>query len=148
MKRIRQFALLTAVLVVSAAGALAQSTATVAGTVTDPSGAVVAGAQVTLHSLGTGIDRGTVTDDSGVYAVPSLQPGDYQLRVTASGFSLYTVQKLTLEVDQRVTVNPKLAVSSAGETIEVASGAVQIETQSMATRARAGPDPDGGSGFR
>ena len=51
--------------------------------------------------------------------------------MTASGFSLYTIQKLVLEVDQRVTVNPKLAVSSAGETIEVASGAVQIETQSM-----------------
>ena len=131
MKNIRYFVMLAILLTMSAIGASAQSTATVAGTVTDPSGAVVAGAQVTMHSNGTGIDRTTVTDAAGIYSMPSLQPGEYELRVTASGFSLYTVQKLVLEVDQNVTINPRLAVSAAGATVEVASGAAQIETQSM-----------------
>ena len=56
---------------------MGQSTASLSGTVTDPSGAVVANAQVTVHSLATGDDRVVTTDSAGLYAVPSLVPGDY-----------------------------------------------------------------------
>src|ERR1700734_1603735 len=118
-------------LLVSISSCLAQSTATMSGLVTDPTGAVVPGAQVTVHSLATGLDRELVTDNAGLYVAPSLVPGDYQVRVKASGFSQYTVQKVTLEVDQRVTVNIPLALSTAGETIQVESTALQIETQTM-----------------
>jgi hypothetical protein len=111
--------------------ALAQSTATLSGTVTDPSGAVVAGARIRIHSLATGIDREVMTDASGLYAAPSLQPGDYQVQVQAPGFSQYTVQKVSLAVDQRAAVNMKLAITSAGETVQVESGVAQIETQTM-----------------
>ena len=122
---------LIVLLMVGVSACLAQSTATLSGTVTDPSGAVVPGAQVTVHSLATGIDRQQVTDSSGLYVVPSLEPGDYQVQVKASGFSLYTVKSVTLGVDQRVSVNMALAVTSAGETIQVESTAQQIETQTM-----------------
>lgn len=118
-------------LLVSVSACLAQSTATLSGTVTDPSGAVVPGAQVTVHSLATGLDRQLVTDNAGLYIAPSLVPGDYQMQVKASGFSQYTVQKVTLEVDQRVTVNIPLALSTAGETVQVESTASQIETQTI-----------------
>jgi hypothetical protein len=108
-----------------------QSTATLAGTVTDPSGAVVPNARITVHSLATGIERVIVTDDAGIYVAPSLEPGDYQVQASASGFSLFTVQKVTLGVDQRVTVNMALSVGSAGETVQVEAASSQIESQTM-----------------
>jgi hypothetical protein len=116
-------------LVLGAGIGLAQSTATLSGAVTDPSGAVISGAQVTVHSLATGADRQLVTDAAGIYVAASLEPGDYQVQAKAAGFSLYTVKKVTLDVDQRVTVNMALAVTSAGETVQVESTASQIETQ-------------------
>src|SRR3984893_12492804 len=118
-------------LLVSVSVCFAQSTATLSGAVTDPSGAVVPGAQVTVHSLATGLDRQIATDSAGIYVVPSLEPGDYEVQAKAAGFSQYTVKKVTLQVDQRVTVNMALAVSSTGETIQVESTASQIETQTM-----------------
>src|SRR5580700_6984798 len=114
MRRMRFF-VYAILLPVCALGAWAQSTASLSGTVTDPSGAVVPNAQVTVHSLGTGADRVVKTDSDGIYAVPSLQPGDYKVQATASGFSTYTVPKITLDVDRAVTVNMNLAVSTAGE---------------------------------
>jgi hypothetical protein len=108
-----------------------QSTASISGTVTDPSGAVIPNAQVTIHSLATGLDRVVSTDSSGLYAVPSLIPGDYKVQATARGFSSYTVPKVTLDVDRQVTENMRLAVSSAGETIQVQSAVQQIEAQTI-----------------
>src|ERR1700753_1098968 len=90
-------------LVFGVVGAWAQSTATLAGTVTDPTGAVVAHAHVKIHSLATGTDRDVTTDSAGVYDAPSLQPGDYQVEASAAGFSSFKVQKVTLNVDQHVT---------------------------------------------
>jgi len=118
-------------LLVSVNTCFGQSTATLSGVVTDPSGAVVPGAQVTVHSLATGLDRQLVTDSAGLYVAPSLLPGDYEVQAKASGFSQYTVKTVTLEVDQRVTVNMALALSTAGETVQVESAASQIETQTM-----------------
>ncbi|WP_158822638.1 carboxypeptidase-like regulatory domain-containing protein [Granulicella sp. S156] len=112
-------------------GAWGQSTATLSGTVTDPSGAVVPGAHVKVHSLATGLDRVIDTNSDGLYVVPSLQPGDYSVQATASGFSSYSVQKVTVDVAQTVAVNMHLAVASAGETVQVESTAQQIETQTM-----------------
>ena len=114
-----------------ALAAWGQSTASLSGTVTDPTGSVVVGAHVTVHSLATGVDRLVDTDSAGLYVVPSLQPGDYKIETTASGFGTYTVPKVTLEVDQVVTVNIRLAVSSTGVTVQVSSAATQIETQTI-----------------
>lgn len=113
------------------AAVLAQSTANLSGTVTDPTGAVVPNAHVTVHSLATGTNRDVNTDPAGLYAVPSLQPGDYSLQAVAPGFAAYKVNKVTLNVDQRVTVNMQLPVQSAGETVQVESSATQVETQTI-----------------
>src|SRR5216684_3843748 len=72
----------------SAVVARAQVTgATLSGTVTDPSGAVVAGAQISIKNTATGISRDVTSDSSGFYAAPNLPPGDYEVRVSAKGFS-------------------------------------------------------------
>ncbi len=112
-------------------GARAQSTATLAGTVTDPTGAVVPRATVTIRSLETGVERTTLSDDAGNYAAPSLQPGDYKVTVAAAGFSEFVVTSLTLQVDAHVTANAKLALQSEGTTVQVESAPPQIETQTM-----------------
>jgi hypothetical protein len=131
MRLVKSVLFLSVLISVFTVHALAQSTATLAGTVTDPSGAVLPNAQVTVHSLATGLDRAIKTDGAGLYVVPSLQPGDYKVQATASGFSTYTVEKVTLDVDQMVTVNMKLAVATAGETVQVESTASQIEAQTI-----------------
>lgn len=120
-----------AVLLSSVSLLSAQSTATLSGTVMDPSGAVVPNAAVAVTSLATGIERNTVSDGAGYFTAPSLQPGDYSVTVTAPGFAKYVVQRLTLEVDGQVTVNAKLAVSSVGETVQVEGVPPAIETQTM-----------------
>jgi hypothetical protein len=113
------------------ASAWAQSTATLSGTITDPSGAVVAGAHVTVHSTATGVDRMFITDAAGIYIVPSLQPGDYRVQATASGFSAFTFEKVTLNVDQKATANMQLSVPTAGETVLVSGSSTQIESQTI-----------------
>jgi Carboxypeptidase regulatory-like domain/TonB dependent receptor len=129
--RFHQFLVLALGSAAFAVAGWGQSTASLTGTVTDPTGAVVANARVVVHSLSTGTDRVIETDSAGIYAVPSLQPGDYSVQVTASGFSTYSVPKMTLEVDQSATENVRLAVSSTGVTVEVNTAETQIEAQTI-----------------
>lgn len=111
--------------------AFAQTTATLSGTVTDASGAVVAGAAVKVHSLDTNADRDTTTDSAGTYVVPSLQPGNYMLQVNASGFGPYTVPRIQLQVDQKAAINVKLSIASTGETVEVTGAAPVIDASTI-----------------
>src|SRR6201996_1832039 len=109
--------------------AYSQSTATLSGTVTDPSGAVVPQAQVTVHGLSTGVDRTAASDPAGSYTIPSLQPGNYSVSVRASGFADYKLASVTLQVDQNVTANVKLGVASAGQMIQGQAAAPRINAQ-------------------
>ncbi len=108
-----------------------QSTATLSGTVTDPTGAVVPSATVLIHSVATGLDRNTVSDAAGSYTAPALQPGDYTVTVTAPGFARWVAQKVTLPVDGYVNINAKLALASTGETVQVEGTTQSIETQTI-----------------
>jgi hypothetical protein len=114
-----------AALVLSAV-AFAQTTATVSGVVTDPSGAVVPNAQVKVLGLATGTTRDAVSDSAGIYIVPSLLPGDYKITIQAPGFGLYTIPVVKLDVDQKITLNAQLAVNSEGQTVEVNSAAAAL----------------------
>ncbi len=111
--------------------ALAQSTATLAGTVKDPSGAVLPGATVVIHNNGTGADRTITSDSAGQYVAPSLAPGDYNVTVTAAGFGQYVLKSYVLQVDQRATLDVPLAPASAGETVQVEGGAPVIQSESI-----------------
>ena len=109
----------------------AQSTATLSGAVTDPSGAVVPQAKVTVHGLATGVDRVVVSDSAGNYAVPSLQPGNYSVRVEAAGFAGYRLPSVTLQVDQNVTTNIRLGLAATGEVVQVEGAAPIIDAQTI-----------------
>ncbi len=129
MKRILSLA--TAALVLPAAGAYAQSTATLTGVVTDPTGATVPGAVVVIHGLQTGLERTLKTDNGGVYSAASMQPGDYSVTINAAGFGPFKVGKVTLLVDQRTAVDAKLTLGSSAQTVEVESAAPIMDTDTI-----------------
>ena len=73
--------------------------ATLSGTVADPSGSVVSGAQVAIKDVATGITKDVTTDTSGLYSAPNLLPGNYEVRVTANGFSTIVQSGLRSRLD-------------------------------------------------
>ena len=74
-----------------------QSTGVIQGSVTDPSGAAVPKAVVTLRNVDTGVERNFTTDESGLYVIPSLPVGRYQITAKATGLQVTTVNDLILE---------------------------------------------------
>src|SRR5262249_46056457 len=93
-----------------------------AGTVTDPSGAVVGGAAVTATSLATGALRVATTNDQGYFLLPTLQAGEYKLSVSLAGFANFLVDRVVVAVGQTANVDARLKVASASETVQI-SGA-------------------------
>ena len=95
----------------------------------DPSGAVVPGAQVTLTNLGTNTSRIVPADGAGIYNFTNLQPGEYKVSATFTGFQAFS-QSLEVTVGGRFTVNPKLQLST-NTVVEVnATQSVQVNTTS------------------
>ncbi|MFB3826770.1 MAG: TonB-dependent receptor domain-containing protein [Bryobacteraceae bacterium] len=102
--------------------------ASISGRVTDPSGAVVAGAQVTVANTSTRVSSQTQTNDQGVYSIPYLIPGPYEVRVEARGFKTAVRQGVTLQVSDRLTLDIALEVGGATERVEVREQAPLIDT--------------------
>jgi Carboxypeptidase regulatory-like domain/TonB dependent receptor/TonB-dependent Receptor Plug Domain len=92
--------------------------ATLTGTITDPSGGVVANATITITNTATGVPRSVSTNDSGLYSAPNLQPGDYQVTATAAGFATEST-KLTLTVGAQQTLSLSLKVGASTQTVEI-----------------------------
>jgi len=97
------------------------------GTVTDPSGAIVAGAQVTLENSAIGFHAVRVTDQSGDYEFPQITPGKYTVTLTKAGFGKQ-VKSAELLVSQPATINFTLTVRAINETVEVSDVAQTINT--------------------
>ena len=93
-------------------------TGSVFGTVTDPQGAVVAGAKVTIKSSSTNAERSTTTNSNGLYTFTNLPPGPYKVTVEAANFSS-TAKSLDVSVGSRNTVDFPLAVTGGSTTVEV-----------------------------
>ena len=91
-------------------------TGSITGLITDPSGAVVVGANVTAENTATGVKTATLTNGSGVYTVRFLPIGPYTLTVDAKGFSLARVDAFPLEIDQTAKVNVALKISTSTTT--------------------------------
>ncbi len=109
----------------------AQDTASITGTVTDPSGAAVKGAQVRVSSLDRGIDHTVPTNDSGDYLVAGLPPGPVDVAVAAQGFKKYEATGVILRVGQKARTDITLQVGASNTVVEVEGTAVgQVETQS------------------
>lgn len=110
---------------------LAQDTASLTGTIRDPSGAVVAGASVSVKNLDTGLARQTKTNSAGEYLAAALAPGHYDLAVSASGFERYLAQNVTLRVAQDARIDVTLQVGSVATQVTVqGEGLAQVSLES------------------
>ena len=101
----------------------AQVNATVGGTVADATGAVVPGIEVTAKNIDTGIVTTRVTNESGSYDFPSLQPGKYTISVMRTGFQTSTYNNVELGQGVQVRLNFTLQVNTQGQSVEVVAEA-------------------------
>jgi Carboxypeptidase regulatory-like domain/TonB dependent receptor len=102
----------------------------ITGVVADSTGAVVAGAQVSIVNRDTGVERKAVSDASGLYVVPQLAPGGYTLMVMKEGFASVKQNDIQLLVNQSLTIDLKLKVASSSQTIEVSTAPPMLNTTS------------------
>ncbi len=115
----------------SISSVFAQSeTGSITGTVTDPSGAAVANAKVTVTNAATTAVRNTTSGTSGVYSVTNLQPAPYLVKVEAPGFKTSQIP-VTVTVGTREGLDVKLQVGDTSTVIEVAESAVTVNTESQ-----------------
>ncbi len=118
----------------ASATVFAQATGQISGRVTDSTGAVVPGVDVTLTRTDTGVARSAVTNETGAYAFPSLNPGPYRLQASLQGFRTFAQSDIVLQVGANLVIDPALEVGELGETVEVRGGTseLQVELRAMA----------------
>ena len=107
--------------------AYGQSGATILGTVTDPTGAVIPNAKIALTNVNNGFIRTTTSNAAGSYSAPDLQVGTYQIDVQAPGFKSYQQKNIALNVNTVVRVDAKLQVGAVGTSVTVEANAVQVQ---------------------
>src|SRR6202171_3002360 len=103
--------------------------ATLSGTISDPSGGVIPGAQISIRNIATGISKDFQADSDGYYTAPNLAPGTYEVRVTAKGFNT-VVSTVTLAVGAQQQLDIPMKVGEASETGRVTLAAPQIDLTS------------------
>ncbi len=109
--------------------ALAQSaTGSIEGSIVDQTGAAMPGVTVTVIQTATGVTRTAVSDDNGLFRIPLLPVGVYDVTADLSGFSSRKLPELMLTVGQTVTLRIQMAVSGVAETVNVSGGTPIIET--------------------
>jgi hypothetical protein len=113
----------------SAASAQSVAVAQVSGTVSDSSGNVIVGAQVTMTETDKHLVRTTVTDAVGSYVLPNLPVGPYQLQVNSPGFKDYVQSGIVLQVNNNIQINVTMQVGSVSEKIEVNASTNLVETK-------------------
>ena len=127
------FSLLLALLL-PALGRAQSFTATITGTVTDPSGASVPNAQITLTYVSTGATAKATSGPDGLYSFPNLRPGIYEMRATAKGFREFIEKGIELNINTRARVDVKLELGSEATTIEVRAEVSQLNFDDSSTK--------------
>src|SRR5215475_3560760 len=115
-----------ALLLVAISANAQTSRGTVTGTILDPTGAVIAGASVTLTGVETGVRLSTNSNDAGVYRFDAVDPGTYDLTVSLPGFRTYLSTHVGVEANRATTIDPTLEVGAAETRIEVSGEASEI----------------------
>jgi outer membrane receptor protein involved in Fe transport len=123
-----RYVLLTCALTASAFAQSQVGGASLNGTVTDASGAAVPSAKVSVKNTATGFSRGTETSDAGLYVFTALPVGQYDLSIDAQGFKSAKRTALQLDVGATATVDVRLEVGTASETVSVVADAPVVET--------------------
>lgn len=102
---------------------------TISGTVTDPSGAAIPNADVTILNVATGVSRAVSTNQAGLFSAPNLLPGTYKVSIAAAGFST-RIEQVELNVGSQEQLNTKLSVGSATEKVVVEGTAPSVDLTS------------------
>ena len=112
-----------------------QNTATILGTVVDPSGATIAGAKVTATDELTGFKRSVESEASGAYLIPLMPIGaNYRLTVEATGFKMFVRSGVALQLNQNARLDVHMDVGSVTESVEINANALGFPTASRVTR--------------
>src|SRR3989449_7578246 len=105
-------------------------TGTITGTVTDPKGGAMPGANISVHNADTGIDqRPLVTNETGVYSVPLLQPGNYDITASQPGFATVQRKGVSLQVGQTVRIDFEMPVAAQESLVTVTTEVPLLETE-------------------
>ena len=107
----------------------AQENASITGTVTDPNGAVIPGAQVTVTAVATGAARTATSNGAGIYNFPGLAIGQYTLQVSATGFENLSRTGIVLNVAQTLREDAALTVGGKSQTVTVQANALQVQSE-------------------
>ncbi len=121
--------LLIALALLVAPSAWAQDNATISGTATDASGAVVPNASITLTNTGTGVSRVATVNSVGAYRFVNIGAGSYTLTATAAGFQKFTRTGIVVNVAQTLEQNVSFTVGSESQTVTVQADALQVQTE-------------------
>jgi hypothetical protein len=112
------------------AGAFAQANSDVTGMVIDQTGAVVAGAKITLTEPATGSTHSAVSGATGLYDIPGLNAGNYNLKATAKGFETYTQLGVVVNISASFRVDIKMVVGAETQTVTVEADALAVQSDS------------------
>ena len=107
----------------------------ITGRVTDPSGAAVVSAQVTLTQTETNFETAAVTNQEGIYRALSLKPGPYRITIVAAGFKKLIRDSVELRVNSTLAVDEKLEIGGLNQSVEVAAGAQLLDTETSSSGA-------------
>src|ERR1700674_2833119 len=104
--------------------------ATIVGTVTDPSGSIIANVKITVTHVETNLANTYTTNDTGQYVAVDLPVGHYNLKAEASGFKVAEQKSLVLQVGDRTRVDFQMVLGAASETVTVEANAVRVQADS------------------
>ncbi len=125
-----RFYLLSLVVLLCALSAIAQiQNGQFAGTVTDPSGAAVPNAKITMTNAATGLSVTATSNSTGTYQVSELPPGTYKVTIEAAGFKTYSDSGVTLNAGSTTHVDAKMTLGQAREVVEVSGESSQVNTE-------------------
>ncbi|MPY89712.1 MAG: hypothetical protein GEU99_17545 [Luteitalea sp.] len=114
--------------------AFSQGSVTIFGTVTDTTGAMVPGAMITAANTQTGLERETVSDTQGSYAIAQLPVGIYRVTVEIEGFKTFVQDGIQVQVDENRRVNVVMVIGELAESVTVAAQTAQVDTRTGALR--------------
>ena len=130
MRQANRFFLLPLLFVLACVGLYAQANSELTGIVTDQTGAVVAGATVTLTDPATGFTKSTDSGATGLYVLAGLNPATYNLKVVAKGFQSYESNGVTVNVSSTIRADVKLTVGAETQTVTVEANSLVPQTDS------------------
>lgn len=129
IRSLRRTLLLLVMASLAVGTAFAQENASITGTVTDPTGAVIPNATVILTNTATEHQQKSQANTDGIYIFGNLGVGSYSLSISAKGFTRTTIGGITVNAGQTVQENVSLKIGSTAQTITVQAGALELQTQ-------------------